>query len=141
MGHGPATRQTNRMHSGGLALHFYDLRVMRRDGLTVTVAVMVGRGTPVHGWGLLVPFSLGVLFAAVGLVLVLDYRGFATWHRRRAEASVPSWLRRLSEGRRGQRRDLNDRVNRVMQKVVAWGFLVVGVFFAVGVLVPWISGL
>ncbi|MGW2645017.1 hypothetical protein ACWC2T_08840 [Streptomyces sp. NPDC001393] len=121
-------------------MHIYDPRVMTRDGLTVTVAVMVGRGTPVHGWGLLPLFFLGAFFAAVGLVLVLDYRGFATWHRRRAEASVPSWLRRLSEGRRGQRRDFNDRVNRVMQKVVAWGFLVVGVFIAVGVSAQGISG-
>ena len=105
----------------------------------ITAAVVVGRGTPVHGWGLLAPFFFGVFLAAVGLVLVLDYRGFATWHRRQADASVPSWLRRLSEGRRGQRRDFNDRFNRIMQKVVGWGFLVIGVFMAVGVFIQGIS--
>ncbi|MGJ5753097.1 hypothetical protein [Streptomyces puniciscabiei] len=110
-------------------------------GLVVKAAVFVGRGTPVTGWGLLGPFFMGVLFAAVGLVIVRDYRGFATWHRRRADASVPLWLRRLSEGRKGQRREFNDRVNRVIQKIVGWGFLVLGTFIAVGAFIQGISDL
>ncbi|MFE2972790.1 hypothetical protein ACFXKC_56595 [Streptomyces sp. NPDC059340] len=115
--------------------------MMTRSGLVIEASVMVGRGTPVHGWGLLGPFLLGVLLAAVGLLVVLDYRGFATWHRRRAEASVPSWLRRLSEGRAGQRREFNNRVNRVTQKLVGWWFLVGGALFAAGALIQGISDL
>ncbi len=84
---------------------------------------------------------MGVLLAAVGLVIVRDYRGFATWHRRRADASVPLWLRRLSEGRKGQRREFNNRVKRVIQKIVGWWFLVQGTFFAIGALIQGISDL
>ncbi|MGW1161771.1 hypothetical protein ACWD5Q_19000 [Streptomyces sp. NPDC002513] len=113
----------------------------RRSGLVIKAAVFVGRGTPVTGWGLLGPFLMGVLLAAVGLIIVLDYRGFATWHRRRAEASVPTWLRRLSEGREGQRREFNNRFNRVIQKIVGWGFLAAGACIAVGTFLQGISDL
>ncbi|MGW5255815.1 hypothetical protein ACWERW_22830 [Streptomyces sp. NPDC004012] len=42
-------------------------------GHVINAAVFVGRGTPVTEWGLLGPFFMGVLFAAVGLVIVSDY--------------------------------------------------------------------
>lgn len=95
----------------------------------------------VTGWGLLGPFLMGVLAAAVGLIVVCDFRGFATWHLRQSDASVPSWLRRLSDGREGQRREANDRAAQVIQKIVGYAFVVVGGFFAVCALVQGISDL
>ncbi|MFE5595166.1 hypothetical protein [Streptomyces sp. NPDC056549] len=111
------------------------------DGLGIQIAAPVAAAETIAGWGLLGPLLMGVLMAAVGLIIVCDFRGFATWHRRRADANVPSWLRRLADGREGRRREANDQSARLIEKIVGSAFVVVGGLFAILALAQGISAL
>ncbi|MFJ4467502.1 hypothetical protein ACIP2X_08430 [Streptomyces sp. NPDC089424] len=111
------------------------------DGFGNHVAIPSAAADAVTGWALLGPFLMGACAVAVGLIIVCDFRGFATWHHQQADASVPSWLRHLSDGREGQRREANDRHARIIQKIVGCGFVGVGGVFAIYALIQGISEL
>jgi hypothetical protein len=84
----------------------------------VAAGLQANIGSDVFG----VVFPLAV--AAVGWVIITDFRGFATWHRQQADASTPALLRRVSDNLVGRAR--NERATRVIQKIVGWAFLVLG---------------
>ncbi|MFD8571058.1 hypothetical protein [Streptomyces sp. NPDC059639] len=111
------------------------------DGFGNHVAIPSAAAETLTGWGLLGPFLMGALAVVVGLIIVCDFRGLATWHLRRADASVPSWLRHLSDGREGQRREANDRHAQIIQRIVGFAFVGVGGIFAVFALVQGVSDL
>ncbi|MBP0448450.1 hypothetical protein J5Y04_02640 [Kitasatospora sp. RG8] len=74
--------------------------------------------------GRIAALVFALLVAALGWGIVTDFRGFATWHRQRAQASTPAALRRVSDKVSGRER--TDRAVVVVQKIVGCGFTAVG---------------